>query len=218
MNSPFVRPQDTSHNNGNFVTATKAGGLYGMDVEGDSEHTDPEPTELGDIGRLDADVPIEMPSAEAHNVRVKSSPERPTPEEVERHDATHCPYRSWCTVCVAASAKEDPHPSKGRKDTEMGLLVIDFDCDLLEEKLTVLIVRDAQSGAKLSYDCEVKGPGDDWVVKQLARDFEVWRRTDIFLKSDGEPATIALQQALAEARPGCKTMMRNSPPYDFQSN
>ena len=61
--------------------------------------------------------------------------------------------------------------------------MIDFDYDLLEEKLTVLIVRDAQSGAKLAYDCEVKGPGDDWVVEQLVRDFEVWGRTDIFLMS-----------------------------------
>ena len=39
--------------------------------------------------------------------------------------------------------KADPHPRKGKKDTEMGLPVIDFDYDLLEEKLTVLIVRDA---------------------------------------------------------------------------
>ena len=45
-----------------------------MDVEGGSEHTDPEQTELGDIGRLDADIPIEMPSAEAHNARVKTPP------------------------------------------------------------------------------------------------------------------------------------------------
>ena len=96
--------------------------------------------------------------------------------------------------------------------------MIDFDYELLEEKLTVLIVQDAQSGAKLAYDCEVKGPVDNWVVKQLARDFEVWGRTDIFLMSDAEPAAIALQQALAKARPGCKTMMRNSPPYNPQSN
>ena len=130
----------------------------------------------------------------------------------------HIALIGWCAVFVAASAKEDPHPRKGRKDTEMGLLVIDFDYNLLEEKLTVLIVRDAQSGAKLSYDCEVKGPGDDWVVKQLARDLEVLGRTDIYLMSDGEPATIALQQALAKARPGCKTMMRNSLPYNPQSN
>ena len=113
---------------------------------------------------------------------------------------TRCSYPSWCAVCVAASAKEDPHPTKGKKDREIILPAIDFDDDFLEDHFTGLIVRDAQSGAKLSYDCEVKGPGDDWVVKQLARDLEVWGRTDIFLKSDGEPATIALKQALTKAR------------------
>ena len=91
-----------------------------MDVEGGSENVELEHTDLGDIGRMDADVPAEMPSAEAHNARVKNSPERPTAEEVERPDATHCPYRSWCAVCVAASAKEDLHPRKGREETEMG--------------------------------------------------------------------------------------------------
>ena len=157
-------------------------------------------------------------SAEAHDARIKPSPTAPTAIEVARHDATHVPYRSWCPICVAASAKEDSHPRKGKKHTEMGLPIIDFDYDLLVEQLTILVVRDAQSGAKLAYDCEAKGPGDDWVVKQLARDLEVWGRTDIFLQSDGEPATIALQQALAKARPGCQTLMRNSPPYNPQSN
>ena len=97
-----------------------------MDVEGGSEDVDLEQTELGDIGRMDVDVPAEMPSAEAHNARVKNSPERPTAEEVERHDATHCPYRSWCAVwcavCVAASTKEDPHPRKGRKERSWAYL------------------------------------------------------------------------------------------------
>ena len=41
---------------------------------------------------------------------------------------------------------------------------------------------------------------------------------DIFLMSDGEPAMIALQQALAKALPGCKTIMHNSPPYNLQIN
>ena len=97
-----------------------------MDVEGGSEDVDLEQTELGDIGRMDVDVPAEMPSAEAHNARVENSPERPTAEEVERHDATHCPYRSWCAVwcavCVAASTKEDPHPRKGRKERSWAYL------------------------------------------------------------------------------------------------
>ena len=112
MNPPFVRPQNTFHNNGNFVAAMKAGGLYGMDVEGGSENMDLEQTELGGIEELDVDVPAEISCAEAHDARVKSSPERPTADEVERHDATHCPYRSWCSVCVAASAKEVSHPRK----------------------------------------------------------------------------------------------------------
>ena len=54
------------------------------------------------------------------------------------------------------------------------MLVIQTDYDLLEEHLTLLIVKDRQSGATLAYNCEVKGPGDDWVVKQLAQDLEVW--------------------------------------------
>ena len=127
-----------------------AGELYGMDVEGGSKNMDLEKDVFGDIEGEDGDVPAEMPSAEAHNARVKSSPARPTADEVERHDATHYPYRSWRAVCVAASAKEDPHQRKGKKDIEMGLPVIDFDYDLLEEKLTVLIVRDAQSEAKVA--------------------------------------------------------------------
>ena len=85
-----------------------------MDVEGGSESMDLERTELGGIEELDVDVPAEMPSAEAHDASFKNSPKRPTGEEVERHDATHCPYRSWCAACVAASAKEDPHPRKDK--------------------------------------------------------------------------------------------------------
>ena len=157
-------------------------------------------------------------SAEAHEAKIKPSPEKPTKEEVASHDATHCPYRSWCAVCVAASAREDPHPRKGRCDTEDGLPVIQADYDLLEEHLTLLIAKDRQSGAVLAYDCEAKGPGDAWVVKQLVSDLADWGRTDICLMSDGEPAITALQRAVANARPERQTLLRNSPPYNPQSN
>ena len=78
MSSPFVRPQHMSLNNGGFATATMAGRLYGMDVEVGSENVDLEQMELGGIGELDADVPAEVPSAEAHDARVKSSTAQPT--------------------------------------------------------------------------------------------------------------------------------------------
>ena len=34
---------------------------------------------------------------------------RPTPEEVEKHNMTHIPFRSWCAYCVAGKAKTDAH-------------------------------------------------------------------------------------------------------------
>ena len=42
-------------------------------------------------------------SAEAHEARSKPSPIRPSSEAIESHYRTHCPFRSWCPVCVAAS-------------------------------------------------------------------------------------------------------------------
>ena len=92
------------------------------------------------------------------------------------------------------------------------------DYDLLEDDLTLLIVKDKQSGAALAYDCETKGPGDTWIVKQLTKDLADWGRTHICLMSDGEPAMTAFQQAVAQARPRQQTVLRNSPPYNPQSN
>ena len=63
---------------------------------------------------------------EAHEVRIKPSPMLPI-----KHCATHCPYRNWCQVCVAASAKQDPHPRKSSVDDETGLLVIAMDYEIL---------------------------------------------------------------------------------------
>ena len=38
------------------------------------------------------------------------------------------------------------------------------------------------------------------------------------MMADGEPATTALHQAIAKARPGNRTLLKNFPPYNPQSN
>ena len=70
---------------------------------------------------VDADTPRdkidEMPeSSEAHRAKIKPIPNRPSSEEVAKHDCTHCPYRSWCPICVGASAREDSHPRSSGLD------------------------------------------------------------------------------------------------------
>ena len=95
--------------------------------------------------------------------------------------------------------------------------LVSLDYEMLEEKITVLVAKDEANGAVLSYDCFAKGPSDDWVVKQLVRDLEDWGRRDVRLQTDGEPAMLALQQAIAEGRKG-ETVQRNSLAYNPQSN
>ena len=95
--------------------------------------------------------------------------------------------------------------------------MVSMDYELLEQKVTVLVVKDETSGATLAYDCEAKGPSDEWVVRQMVRDLEDWGRKDVCLQSDGVPAMIALQQALAKSRSGT-TVQRNSPAYAPQAN
>ena len=69
-----------------------------------------------------------------------------------------------------------------------------------------------QTSATLAY-----GPADDWIVRQLVRDLEDWGRRDVRLQTDGEPAMIALQQAIVEARKG-ETAQRHSLADNLQSN
>ena len=122
--------------------------------------------EIPASGGSEPSVPVrprlsEETPCEEHTAKVKTTPTKPSSAEVASHEATHCPFRSWCKVCVAASAREDPHPRRKHRDEESGLLMVSMDYELLEEKVTVLIAKDESSGATLAYDCEAKNPSED---------------------------------------------------------
>ena len=154
---------------------------------------------------------------EAFAVKTKKAPELPTQAEVAAHDVVHCPYRSWCEICVAASGREDAHSRSNGCDVETGLPILSLDYELLEGPVTVLVCKLRPSGAALAYSCTAKGPSDTWVVRQIVRDLEDYGIKDVCLKTDGEPAILALQEAIAKAR-NPRTIPRNPPAYNPQSN
>lgn len=43
---------------------------------------------------------------EKRELRKMPSPCRPSQEEVDKHNLTHCPYRSWCRHCVRGRGVE----------------------------------------------------------------------------------------------------------------
>lgn len=87
---------------------------------------------------------------EEHTAWVKTMLAKPSSAEVASREATHCPFRRWCKVCVAASARDDPHPRRMHRDEESGLTMVAMDYDILEEKVTVLEAKDDSSGATLA--------------------------------------------------------------------
>ena len=54
-------------------------------------------------------VPCE--EGEADQPKKVRSPGSPSPQEVDDHNLTHCPYRSWCEHCVRGQTKDCMHPS-----------------------------------------------------------------------------------------------------------
>ena len=66
----------------------------------------------------DSSNPVVTYAAEQAPVRVIASPCQPSAKDVEEHNAAgHVPFRSWCPVCINASAIEAPHTrAKSEKD------------------------------------------------------------------------------------------------------
>ena len=79
-------------------------GMAGQD--GECEDQEEQEGEAADEEGHDDDEVICQPCGEAPIVIAKD-PGCPTREEVERHNVTHLPYRSWCPVCVQARGKEN---------------------------------------------------------------------------------------------------------------
>ena len=78
-------------------------------------------------------------------------PSLPKAEEVEEHNVTHLPFRSWCPHCVKGKAKGKKHESSKEK-SEIAQVSIDYmfmssSQEGSEEKgMPILVTKDRDSG------------------------------------------------------------------------
>ena len=153
---------------------------------------------------------------------------KPSAKEAEIHNATHLPSRNWCPVCVKSRGRESPHDRPMGKDEGKPMISIDYksfgECmealtndGPAEEKIRAVVMRDHNTGMLAGHLIKCKGDSDEWLVKRLTSDIADWGRTDIILKTDGEPAIIGLQRAISEGR-SHDTVPENPPAYSPQSN
>ena len=63
---------------------------------------------------------------EAQEARIRRAVYRPSPEEVQRHERTHHPWRPWCEDCVAGMARDWPHSARDVAQHEFPEMHFDY--------------------------------------------------------------------------------------------
>ena len=65
------------------------------------------------LKRAEVEVAMELYNSEQREPLVAEVPRQPSAREVELHNTTHIPFRSWCPLCVATRARGDYHAGVG---------------------------------------------------------------------------------------------------------
>ena len=123
------------------------------------------------------DIQGEEEDVEAQSPKAMKAPKIPTAREVEEHELTHCPPRSWCEHCVRGQAKDRPHCTIRGVDGESEVPRVSMDyCFLTEDvkgaadehqtsetaktSMTVLVMTETLCRSVWAYACQSKGAGE----------------------------------------------------------
>ena len=174
----------------------------------------------------------DVENAEGDRPRVLRDPGLPTQKQREEHDATHLPYRSWCSHCVRGSGRDTPSRKiKGEMaQSEVPRIHLDY-CFFTENgkneqgeeertSLTTLVMKESECKSLWAYPVMHKGASNEpWVVKQILYDLDTIGLKDerIIVKNDQEPAIKDLKAELARQR-GSATASEESRVGDSNSN
>ena len=79
---------------------------------------------------------------------LKSAPRKPTQAEIDRHNASHSPFRDWCEHCLKGKAVEDQHRRRNKDIREKPIIAIDcaFLTSVESDTLPILVFKDCPRG------------------------------------------------------------------------
>jgi hypothetical protein len=169
-------------------------------------------------GVEDEDVQVE----EAHAAKPLRGPCTPSAAEKAAHEATHLPFRSWCPECVAGRRNNPPHRTiKDQDDSTVPEVMLDYAFIRREDEehtLTILVMKDRGSRAVQAWRVEKKGAEDpDEVSRAVEGVRRFGHRGKILLKTDGEPAILALKEKMMQSLSDGAISIE-SPPHESESN
>ena len=158
-------------------------------------------------------------------VKKMQSPLLPSAKEIDEHNLTHFPYRSWCRHCVRGRGKEASHVKAQNEPGDVPEFHFDW-CFPGEEEafknLTVLVGRMRGTRMTLSALMPSKSTGEFASRRIMAFLRECGcELSKIIIKTDQEPAILSMIADVIKIRAergGAETIPENSPTYSHQSN
>ena len=148
-------------------------------------------------------------------------PGAPTAKEVAEHEITHLPHRSWCAACVSGRSRDRSHRRLHHRE-QSSVPTIVFDYGFMggkddAETASILVARDVDTKMLFAHVVPRKGLVSDHGVEQLLKDIERLGYQKLCVKSDGEPALLAIQHEIVKRRQA-ETLLENCPAGDSQAN
>ena len=177
----------------------------------------------------------ELMEAQAVEAKLKQDVERhavpqrkpvePSAAVRDAHNLTHEPYETWCSLCVAHRAKQDGHRLQTHEAASHSVISFDFFfCSRMKDetdKLTVLVLSDRDTGLCLALPTLQKGGKSlSYLVTEMCRFIVHCGHSEVGLRCDGEPSTLALLEAVKRACMGLNIVVHAepAPTGDHQAN
>ena len=136
-----------------------------------------------------------------------------TSRKMRKLRLAHIPFRSWCQHCVRGKAKGKPHQRKKDSEKTFPTLTMDYhehQGETEEKGMTFLVTKD--------FTRVVPRKGvQRYAVQGLASDIAMLGHQELVLKSDGEPAIMALKEA-AKMERNDRIVLEESPVRESKAN
>ena len=160
---------------------------------GSQSRPEDQPPEMEDVPEYEVD------EEEVHSSGIQKTPMLPTQSEIDEHNVTHVPFRSWCPFCIRGRGLSSGHFAKKEPDDQqIPTLSVDYmflgDESSRDTDLTVLVVRDRRTKSVWAHPVPAKGVENPFGARQLLKDVESTGYKRVILKGDQEPSVQALLQ------------------------
>ena len=151
-------------------------------------------------------IATEEESKEAKKNKGLSCGIKPSQKEVEEHERTHLPFRSWCKHCVIGRAQSHPHYKQEEEECQVPTISWDYmflseedeskkkrkteeeQQNEAEEGLPIVIWADSMSKGAMAYMVPNKGECE-YAIKRGVQDVtKVLGYNKMVFRGDQEPA------------------------------